>query len=154
MRTAAVILAVVIGVLGLVPTPAHAAPQGPFCFSTLPFSDVFVFFIDGNGGNQFIATGRDLLTNSGVSATLFITGNFAVLSFVAPASPDSHSSMGTATVDLSTGSGPGVCETVNTGLGCGVGSNFTMTLVTCPAGSLSSAQQSPSGTGNLMGGIR
>jgi hypothetical protein len=114
-----------------------------------------VFFFDSNGANQFVGTGRDLATGAGISGTLFLTGNLGVLSFVVPASPDipgNHTFMGTANIDLGSGAGPGVCETVNSVFGCGTGSSFTMFLVSCPPGSLSSAEKTVSGAGALMGG--
>ena len=54
MNKLLVIVAMVVGLLGCVGTPANAAPIGPFCFSPLPFTDQFVFFFDSNGGSQFI----------------------------------------------------------------------------------------------------
>jgi hypothetical protein len=155
MRIAAMIVALATGVLGATAGPAHAQPQGPFCFTILPFDDVFAFFFVPNGGNQFLGSGRDLLTNSGVTATLFITGNTGVLSFAVPASPASHSALGTADIDLSTGSGPGLCEAVNTTSGCGLGgTNVTMSLVTCPPGALSDARDAKPVTGRSIGGSR
>ena len=150
----AIILIVAIVFLGLGPSAADADPQGPFCFSTEPFSDIFAFFLQFNGGNQFIATGRNLSTNSGITATLFLTGNFAVLSFVAPASPVGHSALGTADLDLSTGSGPAVCETVNTSEGCGSGTSFTLALTACPPDTTSSTDAATRRGRRLMGGSR
>jgi len=79
MRTVFAILALAALVLTAQIRPAEAQASGPFCFSMQPFTDILVLFVAPNGGNQFIVTGRDLVTGSALSATIFITGNLAVL---------------------------------------------------------------------------
>ena len=134
MNKVLVIVAMIVGPLGWVGTPANAAPAGPFCFSSLPFTDQFAFFFDSNGGNQFIGTGRNLSTGAAMSVTVFVTGTTAVLSFVStiPPTGTGHTFMGSANINTVTGSGPGRCEVVNTGAGCGTGSSFTLTPIACP----------------------
>jgi hypothetical protein len=154
------IVAMIVGLLGCVGTPANAAPIGPFCFSPLPFTDQFAFFFDSNGGNQFIGTGRNLSTGAAMSATVFVTQPTAVLSFVAtiPATGTGHTFIGNANISLLTGSGPGRCETVNTGAGCGTGSSFTLTPIACPQGTTSDAsaraEHFPQPDGPLMDGSK
>jgi len=155
MRTVFAILALAALVLTAQIGPAEAQASGPFCFSILPFTDIFVLFLAPNGGNQFIVTGRDLLTNSALTGALFITGGTAVLSFSLPSNFLSHPFSGTANLSTATGSGPGFCEAVNTGGGgCGPGTGITMTLIGCPAGSTSGEPMALGRTGNLMGGTR
>jgi hypothetical protein len=150
MRIAA-LAAAVLGAIGCLAGSARAQSQGPFCFSTQPFDDVLSLNILANGPNQFLASGTDLATGSNVSATITLAGSLATVSFVVPASPNAHTSIGSAAVNVATGSGPGVCEAVNTLSGCGVGTNITMAVVGC-----SSAQALTQGTPsrNLMGGER
>lgn len=154
MRTVFAILALAALVLTAQIRPAEAQASGPFCFSMQPFTDILVLFVAPNGGNQFIVTGRDLVTGSALSATIFITGNLAVLSFSIPSNFISHPFSGTANINTATGTGPGICEAVNTGGGCGTGTGIQMTLVGCPAGSTSGEPTAPAGTENLMGGRR
>jgi hypothetical protein len=153
------IVAMIVGLLGCVGTAANAAPIGPFCFSPLPFTDQFAFFFDSNGGNQFIGTGRNLSSGAAMSATVFVTGTTAVLSFVAtiPPTGTGHTFMGTANISIVTGSGPGRCETVNTAAGCGTGSSITLTPIVCPPGTTDAsarAEHLPQPDGPLMDGSR
>jgi hypothetical protein len=141
MNKLLVIVGMIVGLLGGVGTPANAAPIGPFCFSPPPFTDQFVFFFDSNGGNQFIGTGRNLLTGAAMSVTVFVTGTTAVLSFVSTIPPTGagHTFTGSSSISTLTGSGPGRCEAVNTAAGCGTGTGFTLTPIACPQGASSDA---------------
>ena len=160
MNKLLLIVAMVVGPLGCVGTPANAAPIGPFCFSPLPFTDQFVFFFDSNGGSQFIGTGRNLTTGAAMSVTVFVTGTTAVLSFVSTIPPTGmgHTFMGSANISTLTGSGPGRCEVVNTAAGCGTGTTFTLTPIACPPGTSSStsveAEHIHQPDGPLMDGSR
>jgi hypothetical protein len=155
MRTVFAMLALAALVLTGQIRLAEAQTSGPFCFSMAPFTDILVLFLTPNGTNQFVATGRDLATNSGLSATIVITGGTAVLSFSVPSNFISHPFSGTANLSTVTGAGQGICETVNTLGGCGTGVPITMALVICPAGSTSAVPTlSSAETENLMGGTR
>jgi hypothetical protein len=154
MRSVLAILALAALALTAQIRPAEAQASGPFCFSMSPFSDILVLFLAPNGANQFIGTGRDLVTNSALSATLFITGGTAVLSFSVPSNFISHPFSGTANLSTATGSGPGICEAVNTTGGCGTGFGISMVFVACPAGVTSGEPMARTGTENLMGGTR
>ena len=149
------ILAMTVGLLGCAWTQAHAAPAGPFCFSLDPFADKFVFFFDSNGGNQFIGTGRDLTTGVAMSATVFITGSTAVLSFLAMTPPfGGHAFMGTVNISLATGIGSGRCESVNSTAGCGVNTGIDLTPIICPPGAITGAELQGEPTGPLMDGSK
>jgi len=147
MRKILVILIMSCGLLGVVTKEAKATDTiGPICFSVSPFTDQFVFFFDFHGGNQFDVTGRDLVTGSAVSASAFITGNTLVLSFIAgqnPSSTGSHPFFGTGNISLSTFSGPGRCDTINTSAGCGTGTSFTYALISCPSGATAAPFPAP-----------
>jgi len=155
MRTVLAIGAFAALVLTAQIGPAEAQTSGPFCFSMAPFTDILVLFFTPNGANQFVATGRDMVTNSALSATLFITGDTAVLSFSVPSNFVGHPFSGTANLSTATGAGPGICEAVNTGgAGCGQGIAISMALATCPAGATSAEPMTPARTENLAGGTR
>ena len=140
MRKFFTILTMTIGLLGPMTNRADAQTIGPYCFSLLPFSGTYVFFFTPNGANHYIGTGRALLSpDTPMSSTMYITGGTAVISFIGNITPTGtgHTFFGSANVSTSAGTGPGRCETLNTGTGgCGQGSAITMAVVACPAGSL------------------
>ena len=154
-----VVLIIGIGLLGFVTPEAHADIAGPVCFSTLPFSDTFVWFVQSSGGNQFIGTGRGL-PNSTQSVNGFVSGNTAFLQFLTGPGLSGVAVMGGGTLSLtggSAGTGPGRCVTINSSVGCGTGSNFTFAIITCPAGVTSAPSDtsvSPSTEGPLMDGSK
>jgi hypothetical protein len=135
MRTMALVR-VAVAVIGVQVAPAAAAPQGPFCFSNLPFTDQFSLFFDSAGGNTFAGYGQNLINGAPVASYGFVAGGTATITITSslPATGAGHTFFSTAQLNLGTGQGPGRCEAVNTPSGCGPGSDITLALVTCPAG--------------------
>jgi hypothetical protein len=133
--------------------PARAQTIGPLCFQMVPFSDVFAMFLVPSGGNQYSATGRNLVAGGAVTSTAFVTGSTVSVSFTSmiPPTGSSHTFFGSANLSVFTGTGPGRCEALNLGSGgCGLGTPITLTLVSCPAGSL--ADFPPPADGQRRGG--
>ena len=133
MRTPALVRVAVV-VIAWQAAPVSAAPQGPFCFSNLPFTDQFSLFFDA-AGSSFAGYGQNLLTGAPATSYGFVTGGTATITITSslPATGEGHAFSSTAQLNLGTGQGPGRCEAVNTLSGCGPGSAITLALVTCPA---------------------
>jgi hypothetical protein len=122
-------------------TPASEA-AGPFCFAMLPFSNVFVWFIEAAEGNQFVGSGRDLTSGAAQSIGGYVSGTTAHVS--ATSSPDSSSGFPLlvgASLLISTGTGPGICHRLNNTGGCGTGSAITLTNIACPPSATNSAER-------------
>ena len=137
------ILATLILILGVLTfmTPASEA-AGPFCFAMLPFSNVFVWFIEAGEGNQFVGSGRDLTSGAAQSIAGYVSGTTAHIS--ATSSPDSASGFPLlvgASILISTGTGPGICHRLNNTGGCGLGSVITLTNVACPPNATNSVEK-------------
>jgi hypothetical protein len=131
MRKSLVFLGMVVALLAIGAVDVSAA--GPFCFSTAPFADVFVWFLNPTGGNHFAGSGRDLTGDRPQWVTGFIVGNSAVVAYTTYAKATTETTLtGTGTLNLSSGGGPGRCFSPDFA-SCG---NFTFTLVTCPAGAV------------------
>jgi len=133
MKMAALLVSTMALIASLV-SPAAGAPQGPICFTNLPFTDVFALFFDSAGGTNFVGTGRNLTTLTAVTAYGFVVGSTATISFIAgiPATGNVHTFFGTAQLNVTTGQGSGRCEAANTNTGCGFGATFTLTMTPCP----------------------
>ena len=136
-RGLAVLIAMAVAALAVLPSGALAASIGPICFTNSPFSDVFVFFLDANAlGNQLVGTGRELNTNRAASFTLFVTGSSAVVGYhVFPTQSTRIDQIGGGVIATSgpfAGTGPGHCERTNSALGCGAGTDITLAIVGCP----------------------
>ena len=133
--------------------PAQAQPIGPLCFRMVPFTDVFAMYLTPSGGNQYSATGRNLVAGGAVTSTAFVSGSTVSVGFTSliPPTGSSHTFFGSANLSVFTGTGPGRCEALNIGsMGCGLGTPITLTLVSCPAGS--SADFTPPADGQRRGG--
>jgi hypothetical protein len=149
MKRAVVCVAVLLAVLTFVsPLPdtnaaskrvpvidPQTTPLGPICFSTLPFPDILVWFIDrhGNTPNVFLfdGVGRDLSGNRTQSVTVsFDLPNPTELRFGYTTYPQSGfvPVIAGGRVSLSTLSGPGEC--FSSPIACGA---FTMKVIACPA---------------------
>jgi hypothetical protein len=129
---------------------AVAAPDaeadGPFCFSAAPFSDVFVWFVSGTGGNQFAGSGRDTTGNRAQTVAGFVSGTTAVVSFTtSPATSDFVPVIGGGTIDLGSGTGPGVCYAPDFEA-CG---DFTFAAIACPPGATTDQATPDAGAGPL-----
>lgn len=127
-----------LALLGFTAASASAQTLGPYCFQPTPFADVFVFMFTSNGANHLSGTGRNLNVGGALTSTAILSGASATISFnsILPPTGSGHSFMGSATISLATGTGPGRCETVNTTGGCGLGTAITMTMTACPPGAL------------------
>src|SRR5687768_13349822 len=92
--------------------PAQAQTIGPVCFQMAPFNDIFAMFLAPSGGNQYTATGRNVVAGGAVTSTAFVTGSTAAISFTSHIPPTgvSHTFFGSANVSVFSGSGPGRCE--------------------------------------------
>ena len=129
MRNALVLLGLAVMLLAIAPSDASAA--GPFCFSTPPFIDVFVWFVGPTGENQFGGSGRDLAGDRAQTVSGFVSGNTATVGFVThPGTPETVPVTGGGTINLVTGSGPGSCFGPDFA-SCG---SFTFVTITCPPG--------------------
>jgi hypothetical protein len=135
MRKSLMLLGMTVMLLAVAAPEAGAA--GPFCFSTAPFSDILVWFVNGTGGNQFAGSGRDLSGDRAQTVTGFVTGSNAVVSYTtyAKASGTAPVTAG-ATLSLVTGTGPGACFAPDFA-SCG---NFTLAAITCPPGATAAAE--------------
>ena len=140
MRKALVLLGIAMMLLAIAPSEVGAG--GPFCFSTVPFSDIFVWFLSSTGGNQFAGSGRDLLGGRAQTVGGFISGNTVTVGYTTHSgTPGSVPVTGGGTIDLGTGRGPGTCFAPDFA-SCG---NFTFASITCPPGATadSSADVAP-----------
>jgi hypothetical protein len=148
MRYALVLLGVATMLLALV--PSHADAAGPVCFSTDPFLDVFVWFVNGTGANQFAGSGRDTFGDRAQTVSGFTSGGKATVGYTThPTSSDSFPVVGGGTIDLVTGTGPGWCFAPDFG-SCG---DFTFTAITCPSGATTDAAPDLRGTTGRVQGI-
>jgi hypothetical protein len=117
----------------------QTTPQGPICFSTAPFPDILVWFLDrhGNTANalHYDGVGRDLALNRTQSVSVsFDLPNPTELRFGYTTYPQPGAAapnvpvIAGGRVSLTTLSGPGEC--FSPPLPCGA---FTMTAIACPA---------------------
>jgi hypothetical protein len=145
MRTTLMVLGLVLVLLAFATSDANAV--GPFCFTTAPFADTFVWFLNNNGANQFIGTGRDLSGDRAQSVTGFVTGNSLIVGYATYSKGGGFVPVtGGGTLSLSTGNGPGNCFAPDLA-SCGA---FTFTLIACPAGALSD-EAGDAATGPVQG---
>jgi prepilin-type processing-associated H-X9-DG protein len=118
----------------------QTVPQGPICFSTAPFPDILVWFLDrhGNTANalHFDGVGRDLSLNrtQSVSITFNLPNptelRFGYTTYPQPgAVPPVVPVIAGGRVSLTTLTGPGECFSPDAA-SCGA---FTMALIACPA---------------------
>jgi hypothetical protein len=127
MRRTLVLVGVVAALLAITAPDAEAA--GPFCFSIPPFTDVFVWFLNPTGANQFAGSGRDLSGDRAQTVSGFVTGNAAVVGYTTyPNSSDFSPVNGGGTIDLGSGTGPGTCFGPDFA-DCG---DFTFATIACP----------------------
>ena len=128
----ALVLALVV--LALVIASSEAGAAGPFCLSTDPFADVFVWFLSSTGGNQFAGSGRDLSGDRAQTVSGYVSGNVATVGYTTyPSTPDTVPVTGGGTIDLATGRGPGSCVGPDLA-SCG---SFTFASIACPPGAVS-----------------
>jgi hypothetical protein len=147
MRTALTLLGVTLLLLAIAAPDARA--DGPFCFSTAPFSDIFVWFLNATGGNQFAGSGRDLAGDRAQTVSGSLIGNTAVVGYTTYASESGTSPVtGGGTINLDTGTGPGACFAPDFAA-CG---DFTFATVACPPGATADAKaDDASKTGRVQG---
>ena len=139
MRKAVVSLSVFLAVLGVLVTPPAVnatTPLGPICFSTLPFPDVLVWFLDQQGATAtsvyFDTVGKDISGNRSQSVSVVVDRATRSLKVGYTTHPQAGfvPVIAGGTVDLSTGSGPGTCYAPDFA-SCGA---FTFQTIACPAG--------------------
>ncbi len=150
-------IAMTTALVGSIPMRVDAQTIGPVCFEFDVFPDELLMFFTPTGPNQFAGTGRNLTTGNALSATVFITGATATLGYSMPMRPtgSGHSVFGSANILLATGTGPGRCEAVNSALGCGTGTDLTISIIPCPAIAMDSARDaSPAVAGRSMDGSK
>ena len=147
MRNALVLLGIAMMLLAIGPSDAGAA--GPFCFSTAPFVDVFVWFLGTTGGNQFVGSGRDLAGDRAQTVSGFVSGSTVTVGFVThPGTSETVPVTGGGTINLATGTGPGSCFGPDFA-SCG---SFTFVTITCPPGATAdSAGDARLGAGRVQG---
>ena len=115
--------------LGVAGTEVPATAAQPFCLSTLPFQNVFVWFVDPQGGAQLRGTGVDLAGNRPQSVSVHVNGDTASVGFITYPAGASVPVIGAGTIASSTGDGPGRCFAPDLA-SCG---EFTFALIACPA---------------------
>ena len=139
MRKAVVSFTVFLAILGVLVTPPAAnatTPVGPICFSTLPFPDVLVWFLDQQGVTAnsvyFDTVGKDISGNRSQSVSVVLDRANRVLKvgYTTHPQPGAVPVIAGGTVDLATGSGPGQCFAPDLA-SCGA---FIFQVIACPAG--------------------
>ena len=107
------ILTLILVLLGFVvvkQTTAQLLNGGrPTCFSTLPFSDIFFWFLNSNGGRQLDGSGLDQTGRRPQSVNGFVSGGMLHVGYTTYPSPGFVPVIAWGTIDLSTGTGPGWC---------------------------------------------
>lgn len=150
MRKAVVSLSVFLAMVGMLvaPTPANATtPIGPICFSTAPFADTLVWFLDQQGVTAnsvfFDAVGKDLAGARSQAVAVYLDRAMRTLhvGYTTHPQPGFVPVIAGGTVDLATGSGPGECFAPDSA-SCGA---FTFQIIACPAGA------APQSEGPLQG---
>ncbi|HVQ77336.1 MAG TPA: hypothetical protein VMT79_17565 [Candidatus Binatia bacterium] len=114
--------------LGVAGTEVPATAAQPVCLSTLPFQNVFVWFVDLQGGDQLRGTGVDLSGNRPQSVSVHVTGDTASVGFITYPAGAAVPVIGAGTIAISTGDGPGRCFSPDLA-SCG---EFTFALIECP----------------------
>jgi hypothetical protein len=117
---------------------AKGEPAGPFCFSTAPFIDVYEWFLEASGGDNFTITGK---SNDGRAMSAFghLEGDNFILGFNIYPDAEAVPVVGGATINLGTLTGPARCFTPDFE-SCG---DFTIALVSCSARTTISAPAGP-----------
>jgi hypothetical protein len=125
-----------VGLL-VTPSPASATtPIGPICFSTAPFGDVLVWFLDQQGVTAnsvfFDTVGKDLAGARSQAVAVFLDRATRTLQvgYTTHPQPGFVPVFAGGTVDLATGMGPGQCFAPDFA-SCGA---FTFQIIPCPAG--------------------
>jgi len=136
------VFALGIALVSLLQTPSPVVAQssiqaiGPICFSTAPFVDTLVMFVNASGAtanaSYYAGNGRDLSGDRVITTNIHIEpGNPATMHFgyTTHPKPGFAPVIAGGTVNLATRSGPGVCYSPDLA-SCG---NFTMAIIACPA---------------------
>jgi hypothetical protein len=152
IKTSAVLLLTAGLSAGLAVAAGGTTPVGPICVSVVPFTNILAWFVDTTAlGNQFMGTGRDLTTNQTQTVSLFVSAGIAHVGYTTYPDGTNPLIIGGGTIDLATGTGPGVCYRINAGSGCGNGTPLTFAFVTCPPGAGSAPDgKSVGGRDNLQ----
>ena len=123
--------------LGASTTPVNATtPTGPVCFSTAPFADILVWFLDFHGTTPnwfyFDAIGQDLAGNRPQSVSAFVdqAGTTLYVGYTTYPRGSGVPVIASGTLNVATLSGPGRCFAPDFA-SCG---NFTFQVITCPGG--------------------
>src|SRR5262249_1808651 len=114
----------------------QTTPVGPICFSTAPFGDILVWFLDPHGSTanaqHFDGVGRDLSGNrtQSVSVTLNLPNPTELrFGYTTPPQAGVPPVSAGGRVSLATWTGPGQCFPPDLG-SCGA---FTMRVIVSPA---------------------
>jgi len=145
MRSRLVVLGLAVVLSGFVAAPAHAQSTqvtGPLCFSTVPFPDILVWFINADGATAnsvfFDGNGKDISGNRPQNVSLLLDTTGTTLRFGYTTYPGAGfvPVFAGGTLSTATLSGPGQCFAPDLA-SCG---DFTLQLITCPTtASVSSA---------------
>ena len=110
MRKILMSLVMLSTLLGFVGTGQAASLElGPFCFSVAPFTDIFVWFLNTDGGNQLIGSGQDLAGDRSQTVSGFIRSEVLHVGYTTHPQPGFVPVIAGGTIDLATGTGPGQC---------------------------------------------
>jgi hypothetical protein len=135
----------VLGVAAVQPAAAQLLNDGsPTCFTTSPFNDILVWFLNANGGNQLDGSGRDLTGDRAQSVNGFVSNGILTVGYTTYPEGSFVPVVAGGTINLSTGTGPGQCFAPDLA-SCG---SFTFQKITCPVGAttgLLSSAPAPSG---------
>lgn len=136
MRKSLMLLGMLVLLLAIAAPEAGAA--GPFCFSTAPFGDILVWFLNSTGANQFAGSGRDLAGDRAQTVSVFVTGTSAVIGYTTYSKGSGLVPVTAGgTINTTTGTGPAACFAPDFA-GCG---NFTLAAITCPPGATATAAE-------------
>ena len=148
MRNASARLGFAVMLLAIVASDAGAA--GPFCLSTPPFDDVFVWFVSPTGANQFAGSGRDLSGDRAQTVSGFVSGNTVTVGYVTHPGTSEVPVTGGGTINLASGTGPGSCFGPDLA-SCG---SFTFVTIACPPGATTNAAGDTGPAGGRVQGTR
>jgi hypothetical protein len=137
------ILTVTMTLLGGGTARAQGLDLGAICFSTAPFVDVLVWFLNNSGANQVIGSGRDLAGDRSQTVSGVILDGVLNVGYTTHPQSGLMPVIAGGTIDLATGTGPGQCFAPDLA-SCG---DFTFARIPCPEEGMQgpSLQAAPSG---------
>jgi hypothetical protein len=109
--------------------PAAALGPLPWCFSTVPFGDVFVLWPIKTGGNQRDGSGFDLAGARTMTVNTSAKNGILTIGYTIYPQPGYDPVFAGGSINMSTGTGVGECFAPGL-FDCG---EFTFQQITCPS---------------------